>query len=79
MVKELTCSEDGHFYHSFPYTFARDKHGNAFRGEGYQKAAKFTTLYCSRCGQTREIQIAPYLEIKVPRASEPKPLAAAKA
>ena len=39
--------------------FARDEQGNAITGSGTREAALFTTIWCRKCGDTKEIQMVP--------------------
>lgn len=71
--KQLTCKERGeHYYFALNYTFARDEKGVAFKGPEWHQAAKFVTLFCSRCGETKEVQSCPRLELRKPKFDKPK-------
>ncbi len=71
VIAEEVCEKTGHDYTNTTLMFARDKHGNAITGAGYDVAAKFQVWVCRRCGGTIELKVLPKLEVRF--AKNPRP------
>ncbi len=66
-IREEVCQKMGHLYHRADYVYARDAHRTAFKGAGWQRAAKYMRLYCARCTSTIEVEICPPLDVRIER------------
>jgi rubrerythrin len=64
VIAEEVCEKTGHEYTNTNHYFARDKHGNAFKGHGDVVAAKFSVYVCRKCGGTVEVKILPKCDLR---------------
>lgn len=63
----MKCEEGSdHNYRPASVIFAKDANGVAFRGGGaaWHAAAKFSVFVCTRCLDTKEVCIAPVLQVR---------------
>ena len=70
-TKKTVCEIQGHHYCRLDYVYAKDVRGTVFNGDGFRTAKKYMQIFCSRCGETKEIEIAPAGEHRATRAALP--------
>lgn len=75
-IREEVCKKLGHHFFRTDYIYARDENKVAFKGDGFKKAAKYTTVFCSSCMLVAEIEICPTIEVRPENRPMVKPAAA---